>query len=337
MLFLQAVLIIFHKFGQTLVGQLVVDEFLQDLRRDRGDVRPGEHDAVHMGTAADAGGDDLRGQVVGAEHLHHVFHQFAAIFPDIVQAADEGAHVGGTGAGCQHGLSQAEDEGAVRPDAFSAQNLDGLQTFRDTGNLDDHVSGDFDEFPGFPYHAFAILADDFGADRTGDQSADFGNDIGLGTAGTGDQGGVRRHAVHDALVGKFLDFIDVGGVHKDLHCIFSFFLIDVHDAAGFRDGRRSKERQLVVIDGKHDIIFLLFAVLAGHPHPALGTDHPGFRKCPGQMGAAFGADELDLHARPDLPFESRSLFRFPAGLFPFRCGHGFPSPRVVCKPLVIIA
>ena len=32
MLFLQAVLIIFHKFGQTLVGQLVVDEFLQDLR-----------------------------------------------------------------------------------------------------------------------------------------------------------------------------------------------------------------------------------------------------------------------------------------------------------------
>ena len=221
-LFFQAVAVVFHKFRQAFVRQVMMDESCQDFRRDRGNIHPGEHHAVHVLLAANAGGDNLRRQAVGAEDPDQVFHEGAAVFADIIEAADKGADIGRSGTGGQHGLSQAEDKRAVRPDALGAEDLNGLQAFGDAGNLNNDIVGDPDEFPRFPHHPFAILADDFGADRSRNQFADFGDDLCLGTPRLRDEGRIGRHAIYDALIGKFLDFFYIGRVHKDFHCTVSF-------------------------------------------------------------------------------------------------------------------
>src|SRR5699024_2038514 len=119
-----------------------MNHLLNDLIGDGGDIGTGQGAIVHMDGVAHTGGDDLSLNVgIIQEHVVNVLNQFDARLRNIVQPAQVGADVGGTGAGGQQRLIGAEDQGAVGGDALGGQRFDGLEPLGGHGNFNDHVLG----------------------------------------------------------------------------------------------------------------------------------------------------------------------------------------------------
>ena len=72
---------------------------------------------------ADAGGNNLRIEIVLAENLNHVFYQCHAVFSNVVQTADKRAYIGCTGTRCHKCLRQAEHQSYIGFNAFLGKNF----------------------------------------------------------------------------------------------------------------------------------------------------------------------------------------------------------------------
>jgi hypothetical protein len=94
-----------------------------------------------------------------------------------------------------------------------------LQTFSPAGqrHLDGDVGRQSREVAAFGQHRLEIDRRHFGADRTGDDLADFLDQLDEILAGLGYQGGVGGNTVQEAGLGKVTDFGEVGGVDEELH------------------------------------------------------------------------------------------------------------------------
>ncbi len=120
----------------------MMQHLLNDLVGHGGDVGTGQGTVGHVDGVAHAGRDDL-GLDVGVveEHVVDGLDELDAPLGDIVQAPQEGADVGGTGAGGQQRLVGAENQGAVGGDALGGQGFDGLEALGGHGDFYDHVLG----------------------------------------------------------------------------------------------------------------------------------------------------------------------------------------------------
>ena len=74
------------------------------------------------------------------------------------------------------------------------------------------------EIAAFANHAFEFGGEHFGADGSLHDPADLLHRLAIIAGLLRHQRRVRRHAVDDAEKGELLDFLDVAGIHKQLHC-----------------------------------------------------------------------------------------------------------------------
>src|ERR1700675_237539 len=83
---------------------------LQDSVRDGGygSARLGRLD--HVAGMAEAGGEHLGRQVISVEDLHGLPYHLHAVLASVIEAADEGADVGGAGGRGQERLVRGEDQ-----------------------------------------------------------------------------------------------------------------------------------------------------------------------------------------------------------------------------------
>src|SRR5579859_153570 len=87
-------LVVLQERRQPFIGQRMVEHHVQDLERDGGDVRPRESGFHHMHWMPDRRGEYLRLVSVIAVDGQDVADQIHAVLADIVEPADERAHVG---------------------------------------------------------------------------------------------------------------------------------------------------------------------------------------------------------------------------------------------------
>ena len=136
------------------------------------------------------------------------------------RSPQEGADVGGTGAGGQQRLVGAENQGAVGGDALGGQGFDGLEALGGHGDFYDHVLGVqgvdglalLDHRLGIGGGGFHLTAD--GAVHDG---GNFSQRLGVVPALLGDEAGVGGDACDDAHVVCGADLVDVRGINKEFH------------------------------------------------------------------------------------------------------------------------
>ena len=199
----------------------MMQHLLNDLVGHGGDVGTGQGTVGHVHGVAHAGRDDL-GLDVGVveEHVVDGLDELDAPLGDIVQAPQEGADVGGTGAGGQQRLVGAENQGAVGGDALGGQGFNGLEALGGHGDFYDHVLGVqgvdglalLDHRLGIGGGGFHLTAD--GAVHDG---GNFSQRLGVVPALLGDEAGVGGDACDDAHVVCGADLVDVRGINKEFH------------------------------------------------------------------------------------------------------------------------
>jgi hypothetical protein len=136
---------------------------------------------------------------------------------DIVQPADEGRDEAGAGLGGQQCLCRGKTQGDIDHRAAGRQDLADLQSGGGQRYLDGDVRRQRREVAAFLQHRFEIDRGHFGADRTGNDLADFLDQLDEILAGLGYQGGVGGNTVQEAGLGEIPDFGEIGGVDEELH------------------------------------------------------------------------------------------------------------------------
>ena len=198
-----------------------MQHLLNDLVGHGGNVGTGQRAVGHMDGVADAGGDDLGVDVgVVQEHIMDGLNQVDAGLADVIQTAEEGADIGGTGAGGQQCLIGAENQGAVGGDTLRREDLDGFEAFGRHGDLDNHVLG-IERVDGAALGDHPLGVCGRGLDLTGDGAVhdrgDLLQGLGIVAALLCDQAGVGGHACDNAHVICLANLVHIGGVDIELH------------------------------------------------------------------------------------------------------------------------
>src|SRR5690554_6636717 len=110
-----------------------------DFIRYGGDICTGLGSLDDMERMADAGCDDLCGDVVDGKDLSYIPDQLHAVMADIIQPPQEGAYICSSGPGTHQCLCWGEDQSQVGLDPLTGKDLSSLQAFGCHRYLDDHI------------------------------------------------------------------------------------------------------------------------------------------------------------------------------------------------------
>src|SRR6185369_675972 len=166
-----------QEFLDAGIGQRVFCQLNHDRVGDGGDIGADQGRVEYVDRVAYAGHDDLAGVAVVVEDGADLFDDAHAVLGDVVQAADEGGHVGGARFGSQQRLHGSEDQGDIGLDPLVGKCLAGLETFRGHGQFDDDVLVDLGQFLAFLDHAGRVQGDDLSRDRAVDDGDDLLDDV----------------------------------------------------------------------------------------------------------------------------------------------------------------
>jgi len=195
----------------------------------RGNVRRqhvwGEGDSVYasgvalggLSWVANARREQFRVESVRIIDRLNAFYRSHPIFARIGHPADVGRDEGGVGLGRDHGLFHGEDDGDTGGDPGRTQAMERLETRRSGWNFHDHSLAPLLIRPAFLNHSVDVRGKHLREDRPVHDGIDRRDDLAVGTAIVGDDRGVRRHAVEDAVPGESLDRLDVCSVHVEVH------------------------------------------------------------------------------------------------------------------------
>src|SRR5664280_994218 len=208
---------ILAELDDALVGERVVNHLLEDLERQRGDVRSGHGGLGHVQWVPDRGGQDLTLDVVEREDLGQLADDRHAVLVDVVQAAHERRDDARAGLGGEEALVGAEYERAVGLDALFGEARDGLQAVLAHRDLDHDVRGKLGEVAPLGQHSLHVVRDDFGRDRAGGDLADRLEEVVVGAAHLRVEARVGGDPIEDAPPGSGADLFNLGSVEEYLH------------------------------------------------------------------------------------------------------------------------
>ncbi len=221
--------VVSEEFLQADVCKWVLQQALESAEAAGDDVGTGAGGIDDVLTVTDGGGEDFGFVLLDFVDLSDLFDQLHAVPADVVNAAYEGAYVGGTSLSGKDGLAGAEHEGTVGPDALGGTPRECLHTFADHGNLDDDVVGNLHQFLGFFLHALEIGADYFCAHVSAGDVTDFfvvrHDGFGATDFFLGHQAGVGGHTVENTEGFGFGNVVEVGGIDEELHA-WLFLLLE---------------------------------------------------------------------------------------------------------------
>ena len=214
----------------------MLEALLEGAEGHGGNVRAHEGGLGHVVGRADGGGDDLdlvvdvlARPVVVLDAGDHIGQLGDAVLADVIEAADEGAHVAGAGVGGQQGLRSGEDQRHVDADALGSQRVGGGQRLGADGKLDHDVGGKRGQVAALLDHALDGLG--LRLRRDGQAVAHLGDldhvvlEVRELAAGAGVQARVGGDAGKAAPGERLADLVEVGGVDKELHAIPLLFCV----------------------------------------------------------------------------------------------------------------
>ena len=208
---------VLEEVRQADVGQRVLEELIDHLRRARADVGAHLRGLDDVNRMARAGDEHFGLERIVPVDLDDFLDEVHAGLADIVEAADERADHRRAGLRGEQRLRGREHERDVHLEAFARQRLARAHAVSRERHLDDDVLVDRGEVAAFAKHPLPVGGEHFGADGALHDAADLLHRLAIIAGLLRHQRRVRRHAVDDADVGQRLDFLDVACVYEKLH------------------------------------------------------------------------------------------------------------------------
>ncbi len=191
----------------------------QDLEGNGSDVSAGQCALADVLWLSDGSSDDLGFDAVKLEDFRNGLDQFAAIPADVIDAANEGAYIGGAGASSEKCLVRGENQGYIGADAQRGERLYCLHAFCGHGDLDDYMRVEAGEDFAFCHHAFCIVREDFCRNRAVYDGSDFLNGSVEIFAFLSNQRGIGGDAGNKAHVIGFANGFYIGGINEKFHVL----------------------------------------------------------------------------------------------------------------------
>ena len=175
----------------------------------------------------DAGGNDFRADVMDGENIRNRFDEMDSLFTDVIQATHERTDKNRARPGGHQSLVGGKNQRHIRGDIVFRQYANSLEPFQRHRHLDHDIFRQCRQLFAFGDHFRRGGPNHLGADRAVDDPANFPDhrlDI---LFLFGDKGRVRGHAIKQAPLGDFPDFLQIGCVQKKPH-VTSPLLIFLH-------------------------------------------------------------------------------------------------------------
>src|SRR5918996_834566 len=191
---------VFQKLTHAAISQRVHQQVAQHRRRNGGGVGASARAADEVHQSAHRCGNELALEPVIRENLARLRNDRDALLTDVLEPADERAHVSCTGLRRQQRLCSGEDECRADANPLGGETTRGDDSFLEHRHHHDDAVGDLREITPLAIHAIRIDCHDLGRDGSTHRACDLAQvvaRIGLGVL-LRQQRWVRCHAIDEA-------------------------------------------------------------------------------------------------------------------------------------------